>query len=129
MNSRRDRPQSTHRFSYNGLDRVIHKRARLGVLTYLLAHPRGLLFGNLKQPCGLTDGNLNRHLQVLQAAKLVETVRALEQNRRQTVCRMTTEGRKRYLNYLAVPEQVTQAAAGGVETEANGNAVRSLARI
>jgi DNA-binding MarR family transcriptional regulator len=115
MNSRRDRPQSTHRFSHNGLDRVIHERARLGVLTSLLAHPRDLLFGNLKQLCGLTDGNLNRHLQVLQAAKLVETVEALEQNRRQTVCQMTTEGGKRYLNYLAVLEQVIQDAAGGAK--------------
>ena len=53
------------RFAYEGLDRVIHEKARLSVLTSLVAHPKGLVFGDLKQMCGLTDGNLSRHLQVL----------------------------------------------------------------
>ena len=57
-------------FSYEGLDRVIHEKARLGVLASLMAHPKGLAFANLKQLCGLTDGNLSRHLQVLQDAGL-----------------------------------------------------------
>ncbi len=59
-------------FSYEGLDRVIHEKARLGLLTSLMAHPKGLAFADLKQLCGLTDGNLSRHLQVLQEARLVE---------------------------------------------------------
>ena len=61
----------TGRFAYDGLDRVIHEKARLSVLTSLVAHPKGLVFGDLKQMCGLTDGNLSRHLQVLQEAGLV----------------------------------------------------------
>src|ERR1019366_1696723 len=59
------------RFAYDGLDRVIHEKARLSVLTSLVAHPKGLIFGDLRQMCGLTDGNLSRHLQVLQEAGLV----------------------------------------------------------
>jgi len=43
-------------FSYDGLDRVIHEKARLGLLTSLIAHPKGLAFADLKQLCGLTDG-------------------------------------------------------------------------
>ena len=58
--------ESVGRFAYDGLDRVIHEKARLGVLTSLVAHPKGLVFGDLKHMCGLTDGNLSRHLQVLQ---------------------------------------------------------------
>ena len=50
-------------FSYDGLDRVIHEKARLGLLTSLMAHPKGLAFADLKQLCGLTDGNLSRHLE------------------------------------------------------------------
>ena len=38
------------RFAYEGLDRVIHERARLGVLTSLMGHSRGLVFGDLKDP-------------------------------------------------------------------------------
>ena len=64
--------QREGRFAYEGLDRVIHERARLSVLTSLIAHPRGLRFGDIKEFCRLTDGNLSRHLQVLQDAKLVE---------------------------------------------------------
>ena len=64
------------RFAYEGLDRVIHEKARLSVLTSLVAHPKGLVFGDLKQMCGLTDGNLSRHLQVLQEAGLVAIERA-----------------------------------------------------
>ena len=49
---------NTAPFSYDGLDRVIHEKARLGLLTSLMAHPKGLAFADLKQLCGLTDGNL-----------------------------------------------------------------------
>jgi DNA-binding transcriptional ArsR family regulator len=110
--SRRDEGQ----FAYEGLDRVIHERARLGVLTSLVAHPRGLVFGDLRRLCQLTDGNLSRHLAVLQEAGLVEIDKSFENNRPQTVCRITEDGRARYLDYLAVLEQVVRDAAHAVET-------------
>src|SRR6202162_2723573 len=91
-------------FSYDGLDRVIHEKARLGVLTSLIAHPKGLAFADLKQLCGLTDGNLSRHLQVLQEAGLVEITKGYEGNRPHTSCRLTQNGRRRFLDYLAVLE-------------------------
>src|SRR5438309_1496763 len=59
-------------FAYEGLDRVIHERARLSVLTSLVSHPKGLSFVDLKELCALTDGNLSRHLKVLEEANLVE---------------------------------------------------------
>jgi DNA-binding MarR family transcriptional regulator len=103
------------RFAYDGLDRVIHEKARLSVLTSLIAHPKGLVFGDLKALCGLTDGNLSRHLQVLQDAGLVEISKGFEHNRPQTVCRITRQGRARYLEYLAVLEQVVRDAADAVK--------------
>ena len=68
LNKRGTKRSASPRFAYDGLDRVIHERARLSVLTSLVTHSRGLLFGDLKQLCALTDGNLNRHLQVLEPA-------------------------------------------------------------
>jgi len=115
------------RFAYAGLDRVIHERARLSVLTSLVAHPKGLLFADLKQLCALTDGNLSRHLQVLQEAKLVEVLKGFNHNRPQTVCRITPQGRKRYLDYLAVLEQLVRDAATAVEAESNAASLRGLA--
>ena len=98
-------------FSYDGLDRVIHEKARLGLLTSLMAHPRGLAFADLKQLCGLTDGNLSRHLGVLQDAGLVEVTKGYEGNRPHTSCRLTKSGRRRFLDYLAVLEGLVRDAA------------------
>ena len=99
------------RFSYEGLDRLIHERARLSVLTSLVAHPKGLPFPDLKRLCGLTDGNLSRHLAVLSEADLVSLEKGLAHNRPQTVCRLTDTGRQRFIGYLSVLEQVVRDAA------------------
>lgn len=115
------------RFAYEGLDRVIHEKARLGVLTSLIAHPKGLLFGDLKQLCKLTDGNLSRHLQVLEEAGLVDIAKSFANNRPQTVCRITAEGRKRYLRYLDVLEQVVRDASAAAKGETAPGGQRGLA--
>jgi len=115
MRTRNRKPRGAHRFAYGGLDRIIHERARLGVLTSLIAHPKGLSFGDLKELCALTDGNLSRHLQVLEQAKLVEVRKGYEGNRPQTLCRITAQGRRRYLEYLAVLEQVIMDAAAAAK--------------
>ena len=98
-------------FSYEGLDRVIHEKARLGLMTSLMAHPKGLAFADLKQLCALTDGNLSRHLQVLQEAGFVEVIKGYEGNRPHTSCRLTRNGRRRFLDYLAVLERLVLDAA------------------
>ncbi len=113
-------------FSYRGLDRVIHEKARLGVLTSLIAHPYGLAFSDLKRLCGLTDGNLSRHLQVLQEADLVEITKGYEGNRPHTSCKLTASGRGRFLEYLNVLEQVVRdAAAAAGDTESPAGALRA----
>src|ERR1700744_940973 len=102
---------SEARFAYEGLDRVIHERARLSVLTSLMTHPKGLTFSDLKQLCALTDGNLSRHLSVLETEGIVETTKGVEKNRPLTLCRITAPGRKRYVEYLTTLEQVVRDAA------------------
>lgn len=109
---------SEGRFAYEGLDRVIHERARLSILTSLITNPKGLTFVDLKQFCALTDGNLSRHLRVLENAKMVEISKGQDHNRPQTLCRITASGRKRYLEYLATLEQVVKDAAKGANSEA-----------
>jgi DNA-binding MarR family transcriptional regulator len=104
-------------FAYEGLDRVIHERARLSVLTSLVSHPKGLTFVDLKELCALTDGNLSRHLKVLEEAKLVEIVKGHDGSRPQTVCRLTSSGRRRFLEYLTTLEQVVRDAAQAVEAK------------
>ena len=124
--SPKDHPSGGGRFAYEGLSRVIHERARLSVLTSLITHPKGLTFADLKRLCSLTDGNLSRHLRVLEKVKMVEIVKGHERNRPQTVCRITTSGRKRYLEYLSTLEQVVRDAADGAQT--TGEVLPSLGR-
>lgn len=117
-----DGPEPAGRFAYEGLERLIHEKARLSILTSLAAHPKGLLFSDLKELCSLTDGNLSRHLQVLHEAGLVEVWKGYHRNRPQTLCRLTEEGRRRFVEYIAVLEEVVAdavaakpAVAGGLE--------------
>lgn len=98
------------RYAYEVLDRVLHERARLGVLTSLVAQPEGLSFNDLKQLCSLTDGNLNRHLAVLSEAELVTVQKEQGQGRGQTMVRLTSSGRRRFLDYVAALEAVVADA-------------------
>ena len=98
------------RFAYEGLERVIHEKARLSIMSSLAAHPDGLLFNDLKDLCSLTDGNLSRHMQLLQESKLVEVWKGFKNNRPQTLVRLTDAGKKRFLEYVQELEQVVADA-------------------
>lgn len=111
---------SEGRFAYEGLDRVIHEHARLSVLTSLVTNPKGVAFNDLKQLCSLTDGNLSRHLKVLETEKMVQIVKGHDKNRPLTICKMTASGRKRYLEYLSTLEQVVKDAAKMAKEEPAG---------
>jgi DNA-binding MarR family transcriptional regulator len=107
MSNPKNKPdESVGRFAYEGLERVIHEKARLSIMTSLAAHPPGLLFNDLKELCALTDGNLSRHLQVLHDSGLVEVWKGFQHNRPQTLCRLTDEGRRRFVEYINVLESV-----------------------
>lgn len=97
-------------FAYQGLERVIHEKARLSIMSSLAAHEKGLLFTDLKELCALTDGNLSRHLQLLQESGLVETWKGSTGTRPQTLVRLSEEGRKRFLEYIAELERVVANA-------------------
>jgi DNA-binding MarR family transcriptional regulator len=98
------------RYAYEDLDRVLHERARLGILTSLVAQPQGLSFNDLKELCSLTDGNLNRHLAVLADAQLVTIQKQQGDGRGQTMARLTPSGRRRFLEYVSALESVVADA-------------------
>ena len=108
---RKENQPESGRYAYEGLDRVLHEKARVGILTSLASHPGGLLFNELKGLCSLTDGNLSRHLQTLEDAGLVEIWKGYHKKRPQTLCRLTPNGRQRFLGYLAELEKIIQDAA------------------
>ncbi|QDT54679.1 Helix-turn-helix domain protein [Caulifigura coniformis] len=98
------------RFAYDGLDRVIHEKARLGLMTSLAASSDGVTFVELKELCRLTDGNLSRHLKVLEDAGLVGLWKRGAGRNQQTLVQLTATGRAEFLKYLGVLEQVVRDA-------------------
>ncbi|MBX7246227.1 MAG: transcriptional regulator [Candidatus Sumerlaeaceae bacterium] len=98
------------RFAYEGIERALHEKARLGIMTSLMTRPKGLLFGELRQLCSLTDGNLSRHLDVLRDEGLVEIWKGFEGRRPQTLVRLSNSGRARFVKYLQELEKVLQDA-------------------
>src|SRR5262245_3973451 len=110
MKNKGKTPDHAGRFAYDGLDRVIHEKARLGIIASLAAHANGVVFTDLKDLCSLTDGNLSRHLAILQEAGLVQMWKGFKDNRPQTLVQLTALGRRRFEEYISVLESVVTDA-------------------
>jgi predicted ArsR family transcriptional regulator len=95
-------------FAYSGLERIFHERGRLAVCTCLVANPDGMRFTDLQDACGLTDGNLNRHLHALAEVGIVATERVTGSGRPATIVRITEPGRRRFLAYVDELEVVVR---------------------
>ena len=106
---------------YAALEKLFHEPARLAITSSLCHSEEGCSFADLKKECNLTDGNLNRHLKVLQAADAVMVTKITEKgSRRQTRVYLTDQGREGFLAYLLVLEEVLQKAAEAMEVPALG---------
>ncbi|NNM88759.1 MAG: helix-turn-helix domain-containing protein [Phycisphaerae bacterium] len=112
------------RYAYDGLDRIIHEKARLSIIASLAGHSEGLLFNELKELCSLTDGNLSRHLAILQEADLVQMWKGTRNKRPQTLARLTEHGRRRFLEYVSRLERVVADASRLTGQSGAGAALR-----
>jgi DNA-binding MarR family transcriptional regulator len=118
--SKSSEPKEAGRFAYEGLERLLHERSRLGILSSLAAHPEGVVFNDLKLLCSLTDGNLSRQIQILEEAGFVDVIKSVHKNRPRTLCRLTNVGRKKFVDYLSELERVVRDAAQ-VQDESSGD--------
>lgn len=98
------------------LDKLIHEKTRLGIMTSLAAHPNGILFTDLKSLNDLTDGNLNRHLKVLCDADLVKFRKSERGRNSKTTYQLTKRGLKAFVEYLDQMEQIIQRASAATES-------------
>ncbi|WP_028671980.1 winged helix-turn-helix domain-containing protein [Saccharospirillum impatiens] len=94
------------------LDRLIHDRMRLGILSALAAET-SLSFGELKQVLKATDGNLSVHARKLEDAGYVECRKGFEGRTPRTDYRLTREGRKALAQYVAHMEAIISHVKGG----------------
>ena len=87
------------------LDDVVHQRVRLAILA-MLSETREIRFGTLRDELGLTDGNLNRHLRVLEEARLLQVRKGYEGRRPATWLRLTRQGREALRKEVAALEEL-----------------------
>jgi predicted ArsR family transcriptional regulator len=116
-------------FAYAGLERIFHERGRLAVCTCLIAHPDGLSFTELQESCGLTDGNLSRHLHALSEVDIVTIARHTGSGRPTSVCRITKSGRARFLAYVDELESVVRDVHVRAEDSQSTTRGRTMPRL
>ena len=91
------------------LDRVIHEKGRLAIVSTLAASPE-LSFTDLRDSLGMTDGNLTPHIRTLQQAGYVSVTKSFQNNRPLTTCALTAAGRKAFAQYINLLERIVQQA-------------------
>ena len=89
------------------LDRVIHEKGRLAIMSMLAATPE-LSFTEMRDALSMTDGNLTTHIRTLQEAGYVSITKSFRNNRPLTTCSLTTAGHKAFTNYINLLEKIIQ---------------------
>ncbi len=110
-------PRRVAGFDYQDLDRVMHERARLSILSSLASSGFELSFADLKSLCSLTDGNLSRHLHALEQVGIVTTTKDSDSGRSRTMVSLTSSGRKRFLDYVELLEILVHGSARALRLE------------
>ena len=95
-------------FDFDRLDKLIHEKGRLAIMTLLAARPNWP-FQDLKAELKMSDGNLITHLRTLHQAGYV-AFRKVILIRPQTSYELTGKGRKAFQNYLRVLEEMVRSA-------------------
>jgi len=89
------------------LDRLIHEKGRLGIMSMLAATPE-LSFTEMRDALGMTDGNLTTHIRTLQQEGYVSVAKSYQNKRPLTTCSLTPTGRKAFADYISLLEQIVQ---------------------
>jgi DNA-binding MarR family transcriptional regulator len=94
---------------FRQLDRVIHEKGRLAIMSLLAASPQ-LSFTELRDTLNLTDGNLTAHVRTLQEAGYVAVTKSFEGARPLTTFSLTAKGSRAFSAYIDLLEQIVQQA-------------------
>jgi DNA-binding MarR family transcriptional regulator len=89
------------------LDRVIHERGRLAIMSMLAASP-DLSFTELRDTLEMTDGNLTTHMRTLQEAGYVAIAKSYRNRRPLTTVALTSAGRKAFASYVGLLERIVK---------------------
>jgi DNA-binding MarR family transcriptional regulator len=87
------------------LDRVIHEKGRLAIMSLLAATPE-LSFRDIRDTLKMTDGNVTAHLRTLHESGYVAFTKSMEAGRGITTYALTPTGRKSFTAYLDLLEDI-----------------------
>ena len=91
------------------LDRVIHEKGRLPIMSLLAANAE-LSFTEIRDTMQMTDGNLSMHLKTLQEAGYVAVTKSYQNRRPLTTCALTPPGREAFSRYVDLLEEIVRQA-------------------
>jgi DNA-binding HxlR family transcriptional regulator len=91
---------------FSKLDKLIHEKGRLSIMTLLASRARAWPFQELKTELDMSDGNLITHLRTLEQAGYAEMEKITGDGRPQTLYSLTKAGKEAFLGYLTVLEQI-----------------------
>ena len=106
-----------HENPYVAMKGIFHEPNRLAILSSLCQSSDGRTFNELKDECGLTDGNLSRHIKALEDARVVRIRKSFVNSKPQTTVFLTDRGREKFVEYLQALEEVLVKAAGSLSEE------------
>jgi DNA-binding MarR family transcriptional regulator len=89
------------------LDRVIHEKGRLAIMSMLAATPE-LSFTEMRDALNMTDGNITTHIRTLQEAGYIAVSKSFQNNRSLTTCSLTAAGKKAFTGYINLLEEIVQ---------------------
>jgi len=89
------------------LDRVIHEKGRLAIMSLLAAAPQ-LSFTEMRDTLNMTDGNITAHMRTLHEAGYVSVTKEFQRGRPLTSYSLTTEGRKAFSTYIDLLEKIVK---------------------
>ena len=114
--------------SKNGtaLEKIFHEPNRLAIMSALCVAKEGATFRELKTKCNLTDGNLNRHLKVLQENKAIRIKKAFVENKPRTTVFITKTGLNRFAEYLDALETIMKQAQQALPQKARTQKISSI---
>ena len=87
------------------LDRVIHEKGRLAIMSMLAAAPE-LPFREIRDTLRMTDGNVTAHLRTLHEAGYISFTKSMEEGRGMTTYSLTATGRREFTAYLDLLEDI-----------------------
>lgn len=113
---------------YEALEKIFHEPNRLAIMSAVCAAEEGRSFSDLREECGLTDGNLNRHLKVLREAGAIAIEKAFVDDKPRTTVKISRVGLDRFNEYLAALSQVLEAAKQALPAEKKDKVAIPLGR-